>query len=403
MSYLQNVIYWGQNGGNIIENNNLAEYCASASGINIIVLAFLYSLSQDTGIISGSFGQSCAITSSGYSLGCNNIALAIKTCQAAGIKIIISLGGWASSIILKSQSQAESIGQYLWDTYGNSNVKTVPRPFGNTHVDGFDFDIEHPDGAQYYQYLIAKLRNNFAEDPSHKYYITGAPQCSLPEPNMGEIIKHSEFDYLWIQFYNNYCALGIDKGVHSNYNEWTRFLSTTPSKNASLFFGLPASSIASTGSSTGSKYYMAPELVAQYINSRKSAPSFGGVMIWSAGFSDANINNNCTYAQNIHHILLTGSACKKPESLESSPSATLMSTGAQAQTSILETITASILVVPLWGQVRNCQALMMCFSTWLTKVVRRPRLLWSDAMLAALQMYPVEQLVVILSLVSLKP
>ncbi|PTB40379.1 carbohydrate-binding module family 1 protein [Trichoderma asperellum CBS 433.97] len=351
MSRLQNVVYWGQNGGNIVENDNLAEYCASASGINIIVLAFLYNLSQETGILSGSFGQSCAITSSGYGQGCDNIASAIKTCQAAGIKIIISMGGWASSIILKSQSQAESIGQYLWDAYGNPNVKTVPRPFGNTLVDGFDFDIEHPDGAQYYQYLIAKLRTNFAKDLSHKYYITGAPQCSLPEPNMGEIIKHSEFDYLWIQFYNNDCALGLDDGEHFNYYEWTSFLSTTPSRNASLFFGLPASSLASTGTSTGSKYYVTPEIVAQFINSSKSGHSFGGVMIWSAGFSDANINNECTYAQNIHHILLNGSACGQSDSLRSSPSATLMPTSAQAQTSLLETATASESVgIPMWGQ-----------------------------------------------------
>lgn len=357
MSRLQNVVYWGQNGGNIVENDNLTEYCALASGINIIVLAFLYGLSQDTGILFGSFGQSCAITSSGYGQGCDSVASAIKTCQAAGIKIIISLGGWTSSIVLKSQSQAESIGQYLWDAYGNSNVKTVPRPFGNTFVNGFDFDIEHIDGAQYYQHLIAKLRTNFAKDPSHKYYITGAPQCSLPEPNMGEIIKHSTFDYLWIQFYNNYCALGLDDGVHFNYNKWTSFLSTTPSQNASLFFGLPASSLASTGTSAGSIYYVAPEIVADFIKSRKSEHSFGGVMIWSVGFSDANIDNGCTYAQNIHHILLTGSACGRSDSLVSPPRATLLSTGVQPQPSPLsETVTASGSVgVPMWGQVRKRQ------------------------------------------------
>ncbi|KAJ2966809.1 hypothetical protein NQ176_g9972 [Zarea fungicola] len=38
----QNVVYWGQNGGGVVENNDLATYCSSAAGIDIIVLAFLY-------------------------------------------------------------------------------------------------------------------------------------------------------------------------------------------------------------------------------------------------------------------------------------------------------------------------------------------------------------------------
>lgn len=37
----QNVVYWGQNGGGTIENNDLSTYCTSTSGIDILVLAFL--------------------------------------------------------------------------------------------------------------------------------------------------------------------------------------------------------------------------------------------------------------------------------------------------------------------------------------------------------------------------
>lgn len=40
--YYQNVIYWGQNRGSTVENNDLLTYCALSAGIDIIVLAFLY-------------------------------------------------------------------------------------------------------------------------------------------------------------------------------------------------------------------------------------------------------------------------------------------------------------------------------------------------------------------------
>lgn len=65
-------------------------------------------------------------------------------------------------------------------------------------------DIELNNGySQYYPAMISTLRQNFGTDPNNKYYITGAPQCPIPEPNMGIIIGNATFDYLWIQFYNN--------------------------------------------------------------------------------------------------------------------------------------------------------------------------------------------------------
>lgn len=40
-SAAQNVVYWGQNGGGTVENNDLSAYCTSTAGIDILVLAFL--------------------------------------------------------------------------------------------------------------------------------------------------------------------------------------------------------------------------------------------------------------------------------------------------------------------------------------------------------------------------
>ena len=151
-------------------------------------------------IASGTIGQSCFIAQSGEGQQCDDLAAAVKTCQSNGIKIIMSLGGAVGAYSLQSQDQAETIGQNLWDAWGNAPNGNVPRPFGSTFVNGWDFDIESNSGNQYYQYMISKLRSNFASDSANTYYITGAPQCPIPEPNMGEIVTTSQFDYLWVQF-----------------------------------------------------------------------------------------------------------------------------------------------------------------------------------------------------------
>ncbi|CEJ81540.1 hypothetical protein VHEMI01660 [[Torrubiella] hemipterigena] len=311
----QNVVYWGQNGGGTIENNDLGSYCEPNSGIDVIVLAFLYQFGNGGNIPSGTIGQSCYISTSGQGQNCDNVVASIAKCKAAGVKIILSIGGATSSYSLQSTQQAESIGQYLWDSYANSGNTAVQRPFGNNFVDGWDFDIEVNGGSsKYYPALIAKLRSNFAKDPANKYYITGAPQCPIPEPNMGEIISGSQFDYLFVQFYNNNnytvpCALGINGDAPFNYNNWTSFISTTPSANAKVFIGVPAAPLAANGGPGGAVYYASPSQLATIVNDYRSDAHFGGVMMWSAGFSDSNVIDGCNYAQQSKNILVKGVPC----------------------------------------------------------------------------------------------
>ena len=57
----QNVVYWGQNGGGTIESNDLATYCTSSSGIDIIVLAFLYEYGNGNNIPSGTIWSEALI------------------------------------------------------------------------------------------------------------------------------------------------------------------------------------------------------------------------------------------------------------------------------------------------------------------------------------------------------
>ena len=343
----QNVVYWGQNGGGTIENNDLAAYCTPSSGIDILVLAFLYQYGTGSNgnIPSGNIGQSCYISTSGDGQNCDELSTAIKTCRDAGVKIILSLGGATSSYSLKSQSQAEEIGQHLWESYGNSGNTTVKRPFGDNIVDGFDFDIEDERGQEYYQYMITKLRDNFATDPDNTYYITGAPQCPIPEPNMGKIISSSKFDYLFVQFYNNNnytvpCALGINGNAPFNYNNWTDFISDTPSADAKVFVGVPASPLGANGTPRGATYYANPSELADIVNDTKSNPHFGGIMLWSAGFSDANVKDGCTFAQQVKSILENGSPCGSSDG-QSAPSGDTTTTQSTTATTASSSSTAT--------------------------------------------------------------
>ena len=299
----QNVVYWGQDS----HVEDLSRYCTSSSGIDIIVLSFLYEFGNGNTIASGTIGNQCYISPTGVPQNCDGLAANIETCKSVGIKVILSLGGASGSYSLSSQAEAEAIGQNLWKAYGNTaGTSNVPRPFGKTFVNGWDLDVESWIGNNYYQYLISKLRSNFASDSSNTYYITGAPQCPIPEPNMQVIINNSQFDYLWVQFYNNPdCSVG----GNINYDNWVSNVAGTPSANAKIFLGVPASPLAATGTTSGSRYYLDPSALATLVGQYESNPSFGGVMLWSAGWSDSNVNNGCTYAQEAKHILTTGSPC----------------------------------------------------------------------------------------------
>lgn len=255
VSRAQNVIYWGQNGGDTVENNDLSTYCTSSAGIHIIVLSFLYDYGNGNTIPSGTIGQSCSISASGEPSQCDDLADAIKTCQSNGVKIILSLGGAIGTYSLSSQEEAETISQKLWDAYGRTQKSCVPRPFGSTFVNGWGFDIEAARGNQYYQHLIRTLRSNFVSDSSNMYYITGSPQCPIPEPNMQQIITSSQFDYLWVPFYNN-PSCSVNGPI--NYDVWVSAIAGTPSANAKIFIGVPASPNAATGTSSGAQYYLEP-------------------------------------------------------------------------------------------------------------------------------------------------
>lgn len=96
----------------------------------------------------------------------------IATCQKNGKKILLSIGGAATNGVFTAESQGTAYAQLLWDMFLGGGNAAVPRPFGTSVLDGFDFDIE---GGSYIGWgsLVNGLRALYATDSSKTYYISG--------------------------------------------------------------------------------------------------------------------------------------------------------------------------------------------------------------------------------------
>jgi chitinase len=83
-----------------VENNDLSSYCIPDSGVDIIILSFLYEYGNNNSIPSGTIGQSCSISSKGDPSNCDDLIFAIETYKSYGVKIILSLGGGSGAYSL---------------------------------------------------------------------------------------------------------------------------------------------------------------------------------------------------------------------------------------------------------------------------------------------------------------
>lgn len=139
---------------------------------------------------------------------CPYIGQDVIACQHTyGKKIFLSLGGgYPTNYYLKSDASGKSFGDFLWQAFGPVPTTTtdVPRPWGDAVVDGFDFDIESvispaPKDStgntiayqtSGYAAMINHFKNDlYPQDTSKSYYISGAPQCVLPDVHLTDVIK----------------------------------------------------------------------------------------------------------------------------------------------------------------------------------------------------------------------
>ncbi|OVA09479.1 Glycoside hydrolase [Macleaya cordata] len=133
-----------------------------------------------------------------YSNGCISLSDDIKSCQGKGIKVILSIGGGVGSYYLASSEDARQVATYLWNNF--LREKSDSRPLGDAILDGIDFDIEG--GTNQHWDELARYLKGYG-NKGKKVYLIAAPQCPFPDAWIGDALKTSLFDYVWVQFYNN--------------------------------------------------------------------------------------------------------------------------------------------------------------------------------------------------------
>ncbi|CDP09309.1 unnamed protein product [Coffea canephora] len=224
-------IYWGQNGN----EGTLADTCASGN-YDFVNLAFLCTFGN---------GQTPQLNLAGHCdpsvNGCTGLSSDIKSCQAKGVKVILSIGGGAGSYYLASAEDARQVATYLWNNYLGGQSSS--RPLGDAVLDGVDFDIEG--GTNQYWDVLAKYLSAYS-NRGKKVYLTAAPQCPYPDAWVGGALQTGLFDYVWVQFYNN-----------------------PPCQY-----------------SAGSGFIPATDLTSQVLPAIKDSDKYGGVMLWSKYYDD---------------------------------------------------------------------------------------------------------------------
>ncbi|KAF8350209.1 chitinase [Amanita rubescens] len=273
--------YWGQD--SVGHQKRLSYYCQDDS-IDIIPLAFLPVFFDKGGYPLINFANVCSDWGSNAFAGTNlaNCAFLsedIRGCQSKGKIVTLSLGGPTAKVGFQSDSQAKSFAEVTWNLFlgGSSAI----RPFGGAILDGIDLDIESGSGA-HYAVFVERVRS-LAQGADKRYYVSATPQCPFPDQYIGGALNVARFDFVFVQFYNNYCQLSDPSWFNfATWDHWAR--NTSPNPDVKVFIGAPGSP-----ETVGQGYVDIETLsnIAQVTQSRY--PSFGGVMLWDA---DAAYSNN---------------------------------------------------------------------------------------------------------------
>lgn len=212
----------------------------------------------------------------------------IQTCQSLGKTILLSIGGATyTEGGFTSAEEAASWADTLWAMFGppppadgDGDGGDVLRPFGEASVDGFDMDFEAT--ATHLAPFAAALRARMDEASARtgrRFYLSAAPQCPFPDHAMGAMLDAVPFDFVAVQFYNNYCGApsyvpGAAEQHNFNFKTWDDWARSSPNKDVKVLLGLPGSP---TAAGTG---YVSGEQLREVIEYSKQFGSFGGVMAW---------------------------------------------------------------------------------------------------------------------------
>lgn len=279
-------IWWGQNSGGTQESQTrLKNYCTEY--VDIVILSFLIQFGKGQQYLVNFANQAGGQTVGGDGLGSAlydlpQIAEDIQYCQAQGKQVLLSLGGASGNYAFSDEADARKVAQDLHNIFGLGS--SSQRPFHDSVIDGYDLDIEggSPTG---YAAFIDEIRSL---EP--KVLISGAPQCPFPDAYVGNALDNAVFDYVFIQFYNNYCNAGT-----SNVNwdaDWANWASkTSKNRNVKIFLATPA------GSGAAGSGYLGWDSLQEAYDKIKLTDNLGGIALWDASVAFTNTNGGQNYAQ----------------------------------------------------------------------------------------------------------
>lgn len=161
----------------------------------------------------------------------------------------------------------------------SNSAGTINRPFGSAIIDGFDLDFEATSANMVP--FANQLRSNMdSSSGNKKYYLSIAPQCPYPDAANNELLQSVKFDFVAVQFYNNYCGVqayvpGSASQNNFNFETWDTWAKKT-SKNPAvkILLGIPGSATAAGGG------YVNGSQLSAVVAYSKLFSSFGGVMVW---------------------------------------------------------------------------------------------------------------------------
>lgn len=180
-----------------------------------------------------------------------------------------------------SPSEAMDWADRVWAMFGPVSSSSGNRPFGTAVVDGFDLDFEA--SVPNLLPFAARLRSNMdsaTATTGKKFLLSSAPQCPFPDIANDELLQNVAFDFVSVQFYNNYCGvhtfqIGAASQNNFNFDTWDNWAKTVSrNKNVKILVGVPGSP-----SAAGIGYVPGGQL-ANVIKYSQTFSSFGGVMMW---------------------------------------------------------------------------------------------------------------------------
>ncbi|SGZ58721.1 CIC11C00000004933 [Sungouiella intermedia] len=312
-------LYWGQNSYG--DQDKLSTYCES-DDFDVVIVSFV----NDFPKLGLNLANQCGNTFSDGLLHCSAVGEDIKTCQAKGKKVLLSLGGAAGNYGFSSDAEGAAFATTLWNKFGGGSDDE--RPFDDAVVDGFDLDLEKQNQVGTVAFANA-LRAHFSADSSKSYYLSASPQCPYPDASVGDVLANVPLDYAFVQFYNNQC--GLDATF--NWNTWASFAASAPNPDIQLFVGLPG------GPGSAVSGFVGLDTVKKQITQDVlCSKNFGGFSLWDASSATNNVNLNGDNFYVQLNDFLAGATC--PTS--SSSSSTSAATSSSSSTSVAATVATSV-------------------------------------------------------------